>query len=49
MWMFDYYVWCLLNVHFMSPAKIIARNDALEDWLKLMSLNGFKAPVICKP
>ena len=47
--MFDYYIWAMLNVYFMSPAKMIARNDALEDWLKLMSLNGMKIPVICKP
>jgi hypothetical protein len=41
--LFDYYIWVLLQMQFMGPARIIARNDAMEEWLKL-----FKPPTICK-
>ena len=47
--LFDYYVWLMLNAHFMGPAKMIARSDAMENWMKMFSLNGMKIPTICKP
>ena len=33
----------------MGPAKMIARNDAMENWLKMFSLNGMKIPTIYNP
>ena len=47
-WM-DYCVWLCLQNKFMGPARMIARTDAMEQWLKHFSLNGMKIPVICKP
>jgi hypothetical protein len=48
MWLFDYYVWLMLNMKFNGPANMIARNDAMEQWMKHFSLNGVKT-TICKP
>ena len=42
MWLYDYYVWLYLNVVFMGPAKMIAKNDELEQFLKQCSLCGIK-------
>ena len=44
-------VWLYLNYKFMSPAMMIARNDAAEEFVKRYSLNGIKSNLgnICKP
>ena len=41
-------VWWMLQIKFMLPAMMIARNDQMETWMKHFSLNGIKAN-ICKP
>lgn len=48
---FDYQVWLMLQLKFMAPANMIARNDAMEDFLKRYSLNGIKSNLgnMCKP
>lgn len=46
---FDYCVWLMLQAKFMTPASMIARNDKMEQFMKQFSLNGIKAPTICKP
>ena len=48
-WWIEYSVWLILQYKFMMPAAVIARNDAMEDWMKHFSLNGIKIPTICKP
>jgi len=48
-WWFDYSVWLMLQWKFMSPAKMIAYNDDMENFLKCFSLNGIKSFNICKP
>jgi hypothetical protein len=46
---FDYQVWLMLQMKFMSPAAMIARGGEMEQFMKHFSLNGVKAPTICKP
>lgn len=43
MWVYDYWVWMMLNAQFMGPAKMMARTGAMEDLMK-----QFKIPTICK-
>lgn len=47
--LFDYQVWLMLQMKFMSPAAMIARGSEMEKFMKHFSLNGVKAPTICKP
>lgn len=49
MWLFDYYIYMMLQMKFMGPAGMIARGDEMEKFVKQFSLNGIKAPTICKP
>lgn len=46
---YDYQIWLLLQMKFMAPAGMIARNDQMEQFMKQFSLNGVKIPTICKP
>jgi hypothetical protein len=39
---FDYSIWLMLQMKFMSPAAMIARNDRMEQYMKMYSLNGIK-------
>jgi len=47
-WWIDYTVWIMLQYKFMTVAKVISVNDDMENFLKSVSLNGIKAPYICK-
>ena len=47
MWLYDYYIYTMLQMYFMGPAKMIARGDEMEKFVKHFSLNGIKP--ICKP
>ena len=47
--LFDYQVWLMLQMKFMSPAAMIARGGEMEEFMKRYSLNGIKIPKICKP
>lgn len=49
MWLIDYWVWIMLDLQFNAPARMIARNDAMEQWLKHAGLDGFKVGNLCKP
>lgn len=40
--LFDYYVYLYLQIVFMGPASMIARNDEVEKFVKQFSLNGLK-------
>ncbi len=42
-------VWWMLQLKFMLPAMVIARNDSMEHFIKHFSLNGIKSFNICKP
>lgn len=44
-------VWWMLQVKFMLPAMLIARNDSMEEFIKTYSLNGIKSNLgnMCKP
>jgi hypothetical protein len=42
-------VWWMLQMKFLFPAMMIARNDEMENFLKCFSLNGIKSFNICKP
>ena len=44
MWLFDFYIHAVLQMHFMGPARMIARGDEMEKFIK-----QFRAPTICKP
>jgi hypothetical protein len=35
-------VWLMLQRKFMMPASMIARNDRMEQYMKMYSLNGIK-------
>lgn len=35
-------VWWMLQIHFMLPAHLIARNNQLEEHMKYFTLNGIK-------
>ncbi len=48
-WWIDYSVWLMLQYRFATPAKMIAYNDDMENYLKTFSLNGVKASNLCKP
>jgi len=46
---FDFWVKAMLEQKFMGPAKMMARGDEMEKFVKHFSLNGIKIPTICKP
>ena len=46
MWLFDYYIWMMLQMKFMGPARMIARGDEMEKFVNHFSLNGIKP--MCK-
>jgi hypothetical protein len=39
----------MVQMKFMSPATMIAQGSEMEKFMKHFSLNGVKAPTICKP
>jgi hypothetical protein len=49
MWLFDYYIYMMLQMKFMAPAAMIAKGSEMETFMKRYSLNGVKVPTICKP
>ena len=49
MWLFDYWVWSMLQVKFMMPAQMMTKGGEMEEFVKRYSLNGVKAGNICKP
>ena len=46
---FDYQVWLMVQMKFMSPAAIIAQGSEMEQFMKQFSLNGIRSPKFCKP
>jgi hypothetical protein len=48
---FDYQVWLMLQMKFMTPAYMIAKNDDMQEFMKQFSLNGIKSRPLqhCKP
>jgi hypothetical protein len=46
---FDYQVWLMLQMKFMTPAYMMSNNDDMQAFLKQFSLNGIKASNLCKP
>jgi hypothetical protein len=46
---FDYQVWLMLQMKFMTPAYMIAKNNDAQEFMKQFSLNGIKASNLCKP
>ena len=46
---YDYQVWLMLQMKFMTPAAMIARNDEMQKWMSYFSLNGIKSSNLCKP
>ncbi len=46
---FDYQVWLMLQMKFMMPAYMIAKNDDMQEFMKQFSLNGIKSSNLCKP
>ena len=46
---FDYQVWLMLQMKFMTPAYMIAKNDDVQEFMKQFSLNGVKSSNLCKP
>ena len=46
---FDYQVWLMLQMKFMTPAYMIAKNNDVQEFMKQFSLNGIKASNLCKP
>lgn len=45
---FDYCVWFYLQNKFYGPARMMAKNDEMQEWLNHFSLNGIRSN-ICKP
>jgi hypothetical protein len=45
----DYQVWLMLQMKFMMPAYMIAKNDDMQEFMKQFSLNGIKSSNLCKP
>ena len=48
MW-YDYQVWLMLQMKFMSPAAMIAKGGEMEAFMKRYSLNGIRSSNLCKP
>ena len=48
-WWIDMSVWWMLQYKFMMPAKLIAHNDDMQQFLEQFSLNGLKSSNLCKP
>jgi hypothetical protein len=46
---YDYSVWLMLQMKFMSPAAMMTKGSEMEAFMKRYSLNGVKVPTICKP
>jgi hypothetical protein len=46
---FDYQVWLMLQMKFMTPAYMISKNDDMQTFMKQFSLNGIKSSNLCKP
>lgn len=42
-------VWWMLQMQFMLPAMLIARNEEVEKFVGAVSLNGIKNFSICRP
>ena len=49
MWLFDYYIYMMLQMKFMAPAAMMSKGGEMEAFMKRYSLNGIKVPTICKP
>lgn len=46
---FDFYIQSMLQLYFMSPAKMMSRGDEMEKFMKHYSLDGIKSFSICRP
>ena len=46
---FDYQIWLMVQMKFMTPATMIAQGAEMEQFMKHFSLNGIKSANICNP
>jgi hypothetical protein len=46
---FDYQIWLMLQMKFMTPAAVMSKGAEMEQFMKQFSLNGIKSSNMCNP